>query len=96
MIAVNLVTAGAVYSDAQTREQPETVSINLYVYNAPVYWQWMDENHVWVEPEIYAPPGERSFDRLCRGARFRSVLPTKPALVTLELLARWDHPGGSV
>lgn len=89
MLALNNQVTTDGYTQHTTREQPGTVRLNLHVYNAAIYWSWMDLTGVWGE-DIFAPPGERSYDRKIRGVRVRSAVAGKPARVTVELLGKWD------
>lgn len=91
MIGLNNVATTDTYTDANTREQPLTVRVNLYIYNAAIYYRLMRPDRTWTD-ELYLAPGERSLDRRCRGAQIRSAAAGKPAQVTLELLTAVDLP----
>lgn len=89
MIQANNVLLSDGYTSLTTWEQPGTKKVNLYVYNAPVMWSFLDRNRVWSEDK-YLPMGERSYDLRCRGVRVRNAVPGKAARVSIELVGGWD------
>jgi hypothetical protein len=75
--------------------QPGTVRLDLFIYNAAVYFQLWDDTQRGFQPnETFMAPGERSFSWHCGGVRFRSAVAGVPAQVTAVVLNAQDISDG--
>lgn len=94
MIAISNVATGNDYSPATTREQPDTWLVNLYVFNAPILWQYQRQDQSYAD-EVFLPPGTYSIPVRARGARVKSAVANTPARITLELYQNIDLAAGT-
>lgn len=90
MIALNLFSTAAQYTQAGTRVQPLTTKINLQVSTAGVFLQTCDDQGNFFDDEEFYPPGAFSILRRCGGARIRSAVAASPAVISFTLLTDSD------
>jgi hypothetical protein len=90
--ALNNVTTGDGFGNAQTLRCPRGRRISIDVHNAAVYFEFGtgELGVVWDGTEQYLTPTFRSMDRRVDAIRVRSAVAGKPAQVTVLVAAEGE------
>lgn len=84
---LNLITTTDQYSDANTLQCPNTVRLNLKVFNNGIFLAIGTSavpTGAQMGNEVFYPPGMYSLDRSINAASVRSADPGSPAIVAMD------------